>query len=46
MAKNSWELAALGTIAGACLCIIIVGGLFHPHTLAGSIARFVFSLHA
>lgn len=38
------EVMALITIAGMCAITVIVGGLYYPHTLAGAVSRFVFSL--
>lgn len=40
------EKAALAGIGLVCMTVIVVGGLYYPHTLAGSVARFVFSLAA
>jgi hypothetical protein len=38
------DAIALGGLFLLCVTTILVGGLFHPNTVAGAIARIVFAL--
>lgn len=42
---TTFDRIAFSALSLASFAIVIVGGVFHPHTLAGSVARFVFSLN-
>lgn len=42
--SKTFDIAVLGLISLLCFAVITIGGLEHPHTLAGQVAKFVFSL--
>ena len=40
--RVSWTVAASAVLS---LAVIVFGGVYYPNTLAGAVARFVFSLN-
>ena len=40
---NQVDAVFVTVLALACSGVVVIGGLFHPNTVAGAIARFVFS---
>lgn len=40
---NNIEKMRVGALAITLPCVIVIGGLFAPNTIAGAIAKFVFS---
>jgi len=41
---NRSEFLFIAAALVVCAAVVVFGGLYHPNTLAGSVARFVFSL--